>query len=374
MGEAGSLKKLGFVVNPIAGMGGRVGLKGTDGPEILARARELGAEPVAPIRAVRFLHALKKFSSELMILSYPAEMGENEAKEAELEPRVIGRITSGSTTSEDTKRAAREMLAEKVDLLVFAGGDGTAADILSAVDSKVPILGVPTGVKMHSAVFANTPEAAAEVAARFLLYGLPLREAEVMDIDEDEFRKGRLVARLIGYGMVPYEPMMVQSTKEGSTGHELADQKAIARWVVEMMEKEHVYILGPGTTTRAVAEELGIYDSTLLGVDLIEDYRLLAKDVNEAMILDAIRNKPATIIVSPIGRQGFILGRGNLQLSPRLLRKVGKKNLWVLSTPQKLAITPTLKVDTGDVDLDEEFRGYIKVITGYRQSKMVKVV
>ncbi|MEM2890283.1 MAG: ATP-NAD kinase family protein [Candidatus Hadarchaeum sp.] len=365
---------MGFVVNPIAGMGGRVGLKGTDGPEILARARELGAEPVAPLRAVRFLHALKKFSSELVLLTYPAEMGENEAKEAKLESRVIGRIKSGSTTSEDTKRAAREMLVEKVDLLVFAGGDGTAADVLSAVDSKLPILGVPTGVKMHSAVFANTPEAAAEVAARFLLYGLPLREAEVMDIDEDEFRQGRLVARLIGYGMVPYEPVMLQSTKEGSTGHELVDQKAIARWVVEMMEKGHVYILGPGTTTRAVAEELGIYDSTLLGVDLIEDYRLLAKDVNEAMILDAIEDKPATIIVSPIGKQGFILGRGNLQLSPRLLRKVGKKNLWVLSTPQKLAITPTLKVDTGDVDLDEEFRGYIKVITGYRQSRMVKVV
>ncbi|MGQ9788368.1 MAG: ATP-NAD kinase family protein [Candidatus Hadarchaeaceae archaeon] len=368
------MKKMGIVVNPIAGMGGRVGLKGTDGPEILARARELGANPVAPLRAVRFLRAFKNFPIEVSILSYPAEMGENEVKEAGLEPAVIGVIKSGSTTSEDTKRAAREMLAEKVDLLVFAGGDGTAADVLLAVDSRLPILGVPTGVKMHSAVFANTPEAAAEVAARFLLNGLPLREAEVMDIDEDEFRKGRLVASLKGYAMVPYEPTMVQSTKEGSTGYELVDQKAIARWVVEMMERGRIYILGPGTTTRAVAEELGIYDSTLLGVDLIEDYRLLAKDANESMILDAIKSKPATIIVSPTGRQGFILGRGNLQLSPRLLKIVGKKNLWVLSTPQKLTITPTLKVDTGDSELDEELRGYIKVIIGYRRSKMVKLV
>lgn len=362
------------MVNPIAGMGGKVGLKGTDGPEILARARQLGAEPVAPFRAVRFLRAFKRFSTELTILTYPAEMGEDEIKAAGMEASVIGRITSGNTTSEDTKRAARAMLSEGVDLLVFAGGDGTAADILFAVDSKVPILGVPTGVKMHSAVFANTPEAAAEVAARFLFQNLPLREAEVMDIDEAEFRKGRLVTKLIGYAIVPYEPIMVQSTKEGSTGHELADQKAIARWVVEMMEKGRIYILGPGSTTRVVAEELGIYDSTLLGVDLIEDYRLLAKDVNEKMILDVIRSKPATIIVSPIGRQGFILGRGNLQLSPELLRMVGKKNLWVLSTPQKLAITPVLKVDTGDPELDEEFRGYIKVITGYRQSRMVKVI
>ncbi|MGC8816980.1 MAG: ATP-NAD kinase family protein [Candidatus Hadarchaeum sp.] len=371
---AENLKKLGLVVNPIAGMGGRVGLKGTDGPEILARARALGAEPVAPARAVRFLRALKELLPDVLLLTYPAEMGENEAREAGFGARVIGRIASGSTTSEDTKRAAQEMLAEKVDLLVFAGGDGTASDVLLAVDSKVPILGVPTGVKMHSAVFANTPEAAAQVAARFLQDGLPLREAEVMDIDEEAFREGRLTARLVGYALVPYEPSMVQATKEGSTGHELVDQKAIARWVVEMMERGCIYILGPGTTTRAVAEELGIYDSTLLGVDLIEDYRLLARDVNEAMILDAIKSKPAKILVSPIGRQGFILGRGNLQLSPRLLRRVGKNNLWVLATPQKLSITPTLRVDTGDPELDAEFRGYIKVITGYRQSKMVKVI
>jgi len=368
------MKKLGFIVNPIAGMGGRVGLKGTDGPEILAKARELGAEPIAPLRAIRFLHMLKKLSSNIALLTYPAEMGADEVRESGLVSKVIGRITSGSTTSEDTKHAAKDMLLEGVDIIVFAGGDGTAADLLESVGTKVPILGIPTGVKMHSAVFANTPEAAGEVAARFLCDGLPLREAEVMDIDEDAFREGHLVAKLKGYVLVPYEPAMVQSTKEGSTGHELADQKAIARWVLEMMEKGRIYVLGPGTTTRAVAEELGIYDSTLLGVDLIEDYKLLAKDVNEDQILNVVKTKPATIIVSPIGRQGFILGRGNLQLSPKLLKLVGKNNIWVLSTPNKLAITPTLKVDTGDIELDNEFRGYIRVITGYRQTKIVKVI
>ena len=368
------MKKLGLIVNPIAGMGGRVGLKGTDGAEILARARELGAEPVAPARAVKALRALKKFFPGFELLTCPAEMGADEAMESGLEANVVCKIAAGRTTSEDTKRAAREMLAEGVELLVFAGGDGTASDLLESVDKKVPIIGIPTGVKMYSAVFANNPEAAGEVAARFLRDGLPLCDAEVMDIDEDSFRGGNLVAKLKGYASVPYEPAMVQATKEGSTGNEFADQKAIARWVFEMMEKGRIYVLGPGTTSRAVAEELGVYDSTLLGVDLVEDYKLVAKDVNEKQILKAIEGKPATIIVSPIGRQGFILGRGNLQLSSEVLKLVGKDNIWVLATPNKLVLTPTLKVDTGDEELDEKFCGYIRVIVGYRQTHIVKVV
>ncbi|MDI6642499.1 MAG: ATP-NAD kinase family protein [Candidatus Hodarchaeaceae archaeon] len=368
------MKKLGLIVNPIAGMGGRVGLKGTDSPEILAKARELGAEPVAPARAVEALRVLKHHMAKFELLTYPAEMGADEAEAAGLEVRVIGKITSGKTTAEDTKRAAKEMLLEKVDLILFAGGDGTAADTIKAVDALVPILGIPTGVKMHSAVFANTPQAAGEIAARFLREGLPLQQAEVMDIDEEAYRENRLVAKLLGYANVPYEPVMMQATKEGSSGFELADQKAIARGVVELMEKRRIYVLGPGTTTRAVAEELGIYDSTLLGVDLVKDYKLLARDVNERQILKAIRGKPTTIVVSPIGKQGFILGRGNQQLSPEVVRCVGKENVWVLATPHKLSLTPTLKVDTGDSELDREFRGYIRVITGYRQTRMVKVV
>ena len=368
------MKKLGLIVNPIAGMGGRVGLKGTDSPEILVKAQELGAEPVAPARAVKALGVMRGSYTEFELLVYPAEMGADEAKESGLKVTVIGDIESWKTTSEDTKRAAREMITRGVDLIMFAGGDGTASDVMESVGKQVPVLGIPTGVKMQSAVFANTPESAGEVAARFLREGLPVREAEVMDIDEPAYREGQLVAKLKGYVMVPYEPTMIQATKEGSTSYELADQKAIARWVFELMDKGRIYVLGPGTTTRALAEELGIYDSTLLGVDLIEDYKLVARDVNEERILQAIKGKAVTVIVSPIGRQGFIFGRGNLQLSPKVLMMIGKENVWVLATSQKLAHTPSLKVDTGDQELDRAFRGYIRVIIGYRQSHMVKVV
>ncbi len=367
------MSKLGLIVNPIAGMGGKIGLKGTDGDEILQKARKLGAKPIAPGRTVDALKALRRISKLIELITYPREMGEDEVKECGYDRTVVGSIVPGKTTAADTKNAAKEMVKLKVDLILFTGGDGTARDIYEVVGGSVPILGVPAGVKIYSAVFANTPETAGEVAARFLSGDLPLREAEVMDIDERAYRENHLVAELKGYARVPYEPKMMQTTKEGSTSYELADQKAIARWVFELMEPEHIYVLGPGTTTRAIAEELGIYDSTLLGVDLIDNYKLAAKDVNEKQIIQAIKSKPATIIVSPIGNQGFILGRGNQQLSSEVIRQAGKKNLWVVATPHKLGMTPTIKIDTGDAKLDRELRGYIKVITGYRHTWMRKV-
>ena len=366
-------KKLGLIVNPIAGMGGRVGLKGTDGSDIFAKALELGAKPVSPARTVEALRIINRSGLKFDLITYPREMGEDEAREAGLEARVVGEIVSGETSAEDTKRAAREMLADGVDLLLIGGGDGTVRDVIEAVDTSVPVLGIPCGVKLHSAVFANTPESAGVVAVRFLRDGLPTREAEVVDIDENSYREGRLSAKIKGYALVTYEPVMVQGTKEGSASYELEDQKAIARWVVELMEKGRIYVLGPGTTTQAVAEELGIQDSTLLGVDLILDHKLLARDVNELQILEAIEGKPAAIILSPIGKQGFIFGRGNQQISQEVIRKIGKDNLTVIATPHKLDLTPVLKVDTGDAGLNDEFRGYIPVITGYRQKRMIKV-
>lgn len=369
-------KKMGLIVNPIAGMGGRVGLKGTDGAEILARARELGAEPVAPDKAVETLRAVKRTDLELDILTYPAEMGEDEAREAGFKPEVIGGITPGETTADDTKRAARDFLKRKVQLILFAGGDGTARDLIDAVGTKVPILGIPTGVKMFSAVFANTPEAAGRLAIRFLRVGLPTHEAEVMDVDEDAFRSNRLESELKGFALTPYEPQLIQAAKlpTALTGYEKADQEAIARYVVGSMVEDHLYILGPGTTTRAVAEGLGIRDSTLLGVDLVRDRKLIVKDAKEKDILCEMKDRSATIIVSPIGKQGFILGRGNQQISPEVVRRVGKENIWVLATPTKLSSTPTLKVDTGDLELDQEFRGYIPVIVGYGLKQTIRVI
>lgn len=368
--------KVGLIVNPIAGMGGKVGLKGTDGPEVVKKARELGAEPVAPERAEKALKKIKESTVQVDILTCSDEMGEEEAKNAGFGPQVILEIVSGETRPKETKEMAKKLLDENVDIILFAGGDGTAIDISEVVEKEVPLLGIPTGVKMHSAVFANTPEIAGRLVARYLSGdGLPLREAEVMDVDEEAFRHNELDTDLKGYALTPYDPRWVQAAKSPTvtSGSEREDQESIAEWVVERMEGDRLYILGPGTTTRTVAEELDISDFTLLGVDLIKGGKLIAKDVTEREILEEVEGDPVKIIVSPIGKQGFIFGRGNQQISPKVIRKVGTNNLMILATPHKLMETQILKTDTGDPELDEELRGYQRVILGYGVTRPVPV-
>ena len=368
------MKKIGLIVNPIAGMGGAVGLKGTDGEETLKKAIDLGARPIAPERAKIFLSHLKGMHLEICLLAAAGIMGEWEAKEIGFSCIPIGQAKE-KTGPLDTKRSAKMMMEKSVDLIVFCGGDGTARDLMDAVDLKIPVLGVPTGVKMHSAVFAHTPKAAAQIVARFVSNKLPLKEAEVMDVDEEAFRYGRLSAKLYGYMLVPYEMKYVQNIKMPSSRSEseLRNQAAIAVYLIEkVLQPDIIYILGPGTTTRTITDLLD-EKKTLLGVDLLLNKRIIAKDVNEKEILRYIKNRDAKIIVTPIGGQGFIFGRGNQQISPRVIRKVGKENIIVISTKSKLRNIQFIRVDTGDPDLDEELRGPIDVIVDYNQTVTVYV-
>ena len=354
-------------------MGGRVGLKGTDGADILEKARELGAAPLSPGRAVEALRRLEPVRDEFEMFTYPGEMGGEEAKEAGFTPKIIGTIAKGKTTSEDTKSAAMEMKGLGVDLILFAGGDGTARDIFEAIDGEVPALGVPAGVKIQSAVFGINPARAGDIAARFLRgEEMDLRELEVMDIDEEAYRMDRLSARLYGYLRVPYQDAAIQGSKEASRGSEEITLEAIASEVVEGMEEGTLYVIGPGTTTRAIAEALGL-EKTLLGVDVVLDKELVARDANEERLLIGDRN--AKIIVTVIGGQGFVFGRGNQQISPQVIRKVGIENVVIVATPEKLAALGgrTLLVDTGDEDLDGNLSGYHKVVTGYARRSVYKV-
>ncbi|MEM2885711.1 MAG: NAD(+)/NADH kinase, partial [Thermoproteota archaeon] len=275
-GGGASSKVVGFVVNPIAGMGGAVGLKGTDGRKVLDRAKALGAKAVAPARAESFLSELKPFEGTAKLLVGAGSMGEEEARNCGFAFKVLGGRRE-ETSAEDTVEVAGRAADSGADLLVFCGGDGTARDVLSAVGTDVPVLGVPTGVKMHSAVFALGPRAAASMAVEFLRGALPLREAEVMDVDEEAFRNGRVSARLYGYALTPYEPCLAQGAKIASpaTEDELRNQAAIATYVIEKMEDGTVYVIGPGTTTRAIGALLDA-DKTLLGVDVLLDGKLIA--------------------------------------------------------------------------------------------------
>jgi predicted polyphosphate/ATP-dependent NAD kinase len=366
-------KVIGFIVNPIAGMGGSVGLKGTDGDAYFEALRR-GARPVAPYRALEFLNSIniKDFS----IVSAPGVMGADIVKRSavrELLSAVIGEI--GNVTSrEDTVRIAKEM-SKAVDLLVFVGGDGTARDVYEAVGQSVPVIGVPSGVKVYSAVFAVNPFSAAKLLERFLRGETKLVEREVVDANEDAIRRDKIEIRVYGYMLVPvYEGLLQESKTLYTSADEEGPKLAIAKYVVENMEPGVPYILGPGTTVKAICNLLNL-PCTLLGVDVILNGQLLVKDAWEKSLLEVLEKyKKAKIVVTPIGKQGFIFGRGNQQISPRIIRLVGRDNILVIATRSKIEELEYLLVDTGDRDVDDYLSGYIRVLVDYNTYVVKRVV
>lgn len=367
---------LGFIVNPVAGMGGSVGLKGTDGEAIVHEAMRRGASPIAGQRAAKAILRLIASLPQVNVLTVAGPMGEQVAREAGIEPSVLDISLAGSSTSVDTRKAAKSMADQGVDLILFAGGDGTARDILGASGQQVPMLGVPAGVKMHSAVFGTTPANAGHLAALFLA-GSPralLRDAEVMDLDEDALRAGTVSAQLYGHARSPFERRLAQNAKAGSVPSENETLDAVARHVAEGMRDDRIYILGPGTTTRRVADAVGI-PSTLLGVDAVLGRKAIGLDLNEQALLRIIAGREAEIIVSVLGGQGSLFGRGNQQISAEVIRRVGRDRIKVISTVEKLINLPAgaLQVDTGDPEIDAMLTGHIPVITGPHRTTLVKV-
>ncbi len=365
------MKTLGFIINPVAGMGGRVGLRGTDG--MAEKAASLGAVPTAHQKAAR---ALAEIKCPYQILAAPGAMGEDCARSLGMHPVVTDTNHPLKTTQAHTIAAAEKMLDAKAALILFAGGDGTARDIYKAVQDKIPVAPVPAGVKMHSPVFAKTPEKAGELAWHFLSGKIKLTcTREVLDIDEDLCRKGRIMTRLYGYLEVPRKRACLQNRKAGSPLTEQAVQNLIALYITDKMQKDMIYILGPGTTTRAVSRALGL-DSTLMGVDIICNKKILCMDAAENDILKAIHSRPFKIIITPTGGQGCLLGRGNLQISPEIIQKAGKKNLIVIATPEKLAGLQgnPMIIDTGDRQTDHMLSGYMKIITGYNETRIYPVM
>ena len=375
-----AVSRLGLIVNPIAGLGGRVGLKGTDGKGVAARALELGAEPMASSRAgaalSRLLVSLPPGYERPQLFCGPGEMGIAAAWAAGWEAEtaiVVPPITSAA----DTRRLARALVDRKVDVLLFAGGDGTARDILVALGDRQPVLGIPAGVKIQSAVFATSPGAAGEVAAQFLSGTRQTVEREVLDLDEEAYRHGQVRPRLHGLMRVP-AGRLLQARKAPTPAGDAAAGESIAAEMAARLEPGRRYILGPGTTTRAVATRLGI-DKTLVGVDgfLADEAgpRLVVSDASEAELLAFVADGPASIVVTPIGGQGFLFGRGNQPISPAVIRAVGLEGVIVVATPTKLAELGghPLLVDTGEEALDAQLSGYTQVITGRGERAVVRI-
>ncbi|MGX6977657.1 ATP-NAD kinase family protein [Vagococcus elongatus] len=372
------MKKIGFIVNPLAGIGGSVALKGSDGEEIVERAFELGAVCKSPERAISALKKLQPLKDKIEIVTCPEEMGENEAKSCGFLPVVIGSSFQRRTQASDTIHFAKEMLARNVEMILFAGGDGTARDIYDAVGTELPVVGIPAGTKMHSGIYATSPEDAGELAFLYLSgKQLKVKELEVMDIDEEAFRRGVVKAKLYGYLKIPDAPNFTQGTKGG--GHQADDQfylKGIAERIVTEMEQDIFYLVGSGTTCRAIMEKMGL-ENTLLGVDVVLNKKLVMKDVTEHQLLELLeQGKQSKIIVTPIGGQGYIFGRGNQQLSSRVIRKVGIKNVLVIATPSKIQSLPQhrLHVDTGEKEVDSMLKGAVRVISALNEVAVLEIV
>lgn len=371
-------RKVGFVVNPIAGMGGKVGLKGTDG--VAEEARRRGAEEVAAKKAAAFLAKLAELGRAGDVEWHTAggKMGADPLAAAGLDSMVDYTRFTEETTSEDTALSCASFVDNGCQLVIFVGGDGTARDAHTGVKNRVPILGIPSGVKMHSGVFAVSPEAGAELLADWLDGKAGTQEGELIDLDEALYRGGEWSMKHFGYAITPFEPSFVQTGKEMFEAASDEDvQEGIANHVAELVAKEPgtMFILGPGSTLHNIAAKLGV-EKTILGVDCYLDGAIIARDASEGDILAALDAHPrAKVVVSPIGAQGFIFGRGNLQLSSSVINRIEISNIIVAATPAKLASTPILRVYFDDVALVDKFKtkSYIQVVVGYHSSAMRKI-
>lgn len=362
--------RVGLIVNPVAGLGGAVGLKGTDGPDTVAEALRRGAVAQAGPRARRALHRLATAYPGAALVTAPGALGAGWAEGLDLRLSVLEMETTG--TARDTRTAVQAMGA---DLVVLAGGDGTARDVASVLGMGA-MLGIPCGVKMHSGVFAVSPEAAGNLLADIM--AAPDRvnwaEAEVMDIDEAALRAGYIAPRLYGVARVPVARGRIQAAKGGPRRDHDAALAAAAHEVAAEMAPGVLYVIGPGRSAGLVTSAAG-HNPTLLGVDAIRGGELVARDATSEHLERLASDGPVRLILGVTGQQGFLLGRGNQQISPRLIARAGRDGLIVLASETKLAALaqPRLWVDTGDPELDVALSGYIRVQTGPSRFTMMRV-
>ena len=369
--------KLGFIINPIAGIGGSVALKGSDGEGIAEKALSLGAQAKANDRARLALEILTPFKDNITVFTANDLMGESCAKSLGFSVKTLYQSSSVKTTAQDTENSVQALLLEDIDLLLFAGGDGTARNICHQVGDNFPVLGIPAGCKIHSGVYAVTPKAAGRVVELMITHQLvTLTEADVMDIDESLFRQGVVKAKRYGEMKVPCELRYIQAVKSGGKESDELVLQDIAADVINQMD-EQLFVIGSGSTTAFLMEELGL-DNTLLGVDLIQHQSLIASDLTEPDLWRYIQNLQAgsiKLVITLIGGQGHIFGRGNQQLSPRIIKAIGKDNIIIIATKTKISdlASRPLIVDTGDSELDQTLSGFMTITTGYKDQVLYPV-
>ena len=358
---------LGLIINPLAGLGGSVALKGSDG--VAEQALALGAEPKAATRTRQALELLLPLTARIEFLTFPGAMGADLLAQMGFAYRVCGEIQASTTSAADTRLAVQQLQDAGCALILFAGGDGTARDVCAAVREDQPVLGIPAGVKIHSGVYAISPRAAGELARQLIEGGLVrLTAGEVRDLDEEALREGRVAARWYGELTVPEPGQYMQHVKQAGMESEELVLSDLADWLRDSWEADVRYVFGPGSTLHGLAQDLGL-ETTLLGVDVIENGEVLARDVSEPVLFALVAAHPAMLLVTAIGGQGHIIGRGNQQISPRVLRSIGLDRLRVVATKRKLGTLEgrPLLVDSGDPQLDDSFPEAVRVWAGYKE-------
>lgn len=367
------MMRIGFIINPIAGLGGPLAFKGTT-MEIAKKALSMGIKPWAPLRAKRFLeHLRNKNYHDMMFVTCGSVMGENVLKEFGFSYKVVYNPHE-PTTKYDTINGVKEFEASNVDVIVFVGGDGTAKDVFTAIDARIIVIGIPAGVKMFSGVFAISPEGAANLLIDYLNGLGSIELAEVLDIDEESYRSGELKVSLVGY-MRTIRSQFAQGSKIPTSQDEYEEQVSIAKWFSENIDEDAFYIVGPGSTTKVIADYLGL-PKTLLGVDVYHGKRVIILDADAEFLRHFVRKNSGSkifIVVSPTGSQGFIFGRGNVQIPSDVIKSVGRENIIIVATKSKILKTRAFYVDTGDVDVDLYLSGYMRAISGYNEETVIKV-
>lgn len=404
----GNQFRIALIVNPWAGVGGEPALKGSDGREIQALALEKGATPKASDRVVAFLRELLPVQGKFACFTFPGAMGADQLASLGFQYHLLDErqwpVEQDTglplCSAKDTESAARLSAEAAVDVLVFAGGDGTARDVLKGLQAfpRQVCLGIPCGVKIHSGVFGRSPQSSAALLLDYYRQGASaLDTGDVRDIDEQALREGRLNSRSYGELWVLASDDMhlsVQSSKEGASQYssDAQEQEALiheemAAFVLEHVNfaqgREDLLIIGAGLTTQAIKRHLGD-EASLLGVDVFLGEHLLLKDASEQSIYDCLQSipeeHPCKLLVSIIGGQGFVFGRGNQQLSARIITQVldrgGDEALWILASEAKLASLSnnSLFVDTGDEHLNQRLSGSRMVLSNYEQFKLCKIV
>ena len=379
--------RIGVLVNPDAGLGGRLGFKGSDGRA--DEARSSGAKDRAGPRMMETITHIFNLIQSKKCLEFDlyvcgGKMGSDWIKDIPFPNlKVIG-DWQGKTSAKDTTLAVELLLEEDVDLIMYAGGDGTTRNIIDTLESleslELPLIGVPSGVKMYSGCFAEDTLAAAEVLAAWINGDLGFSTTEVLDMDEESYRLGEWKIDMFGQAITPASPLWIQGSKHQvqAVGEDEV-LESLSEHILEIyVENENCLIIwGAGGSLNKIANLCNL-DTTLLGIDISKGDKLIGTDLSEKeliSILDNYSENEIVLLLSPMGGQGFLIGRGNLQLSPDVLRKIGIDNIMGVATPAKLLSISRIRIDTGDTSLDKEIRGkkYVKIIQGYRTIKIVKI-